>query len=73
MHCSYFGAAVAKIFNKYKEISLLKVFGNPESVFSAWSYNEKDRLNNTVFTLPVTSHDLSNFGKTLPFFENSGL
>ena len=70
MFCSYFGAAVAKIFNKYKKISPYKVFGNPESVFQP-KLPGKERDNNNI-TSPVTSHDLSNFGQTLAFSGNSG-
>ena len=45
MLCSHFGAAVAKIFKKRKEVSPYKVFGNPESLFSAQTSREKERLN----------------------------
>ena len=68
MFCSQFGAAVTKIFNKYKEISLVK-FLETLNLFSRPKLSGKKR-GQIIFTLPVTPCDLSNFGKTLLFSEN---
>ena len=45
--CSYLGAIVAKIFNKYKGVSLQKDFMKPESVFLARTSMEIEGLNAT--------------------------
>ena len=61
--CSHYGADVAKIFNKYKEI-IPKKFWETLNLFSHPESPGKKRAG-IIFTfpLPVTSRDQSNYGK----------
>ena len=69
MFCSHFGAAVAKIFNKYEEISPLKCFWKPWVCFLILIFKE-NRLNNIYPSSNIT-YDRSNFDETLLFSRNS--
>ena len=70
MFYSHFGAAVAKIFDKIQLYSSLpKKFLKIVNLFSHPKLPGKKETK--TFSFLLTSHDLSNFGKNLPFSENS--
>ena len=62
------GLRLQRYLTNTKDISRIKVFGNPEFDLSARTSMDKERLNDIYPS--VTSHDLSSFGKTFPFSGN---
>ena len=66
----HFGRRLQRYIQQIQKDKPLKSFGNPESVSQSELRGKKrDRI---IVTLPMTSRDLSNFGKHPPFSGNSG-